>query len=730
MANYCKYSIRVKGKELACNAFWAMIPVLDWSEITDIETEDGLTVMTGEGYCKWALDAYISYHDNLRKLTDQELQDIVDGKDTTNYWEYPVEEKSLLCDVQVWACSADIENYTGIYEECYFSGVQQYFGYDDIYEELSYTIKKEAMEEASRVKFTDGKSYLYAGIYEPGTIVEVEGSKKGMLGMVTGNEFTTMYNLNSISKKLGQIEPAHFLDLKSIWYSLSVEERKQLISQLGKKTNSIDAFDSGATALWIQKGYEEKMGWKKYLIYLGGLSGRDNFELPEEVINNILERKTEEEERKKKEEEQRRLDFRKKFEEQNCYGYEKAVDINVIIDPVRDYIVLKNSTNLTTMSNLLHVKKKVYFAEKKQSQSEVYIFDKNGSPHVIGTVNLAEDENRYGKICFIHSKKDNLEIGIELEEFEEGESKEPLAIINNLLEKQKQEIKKREQKEREEREQESFARWQERNAEKQEERQKKRVEKEAEKQIKKNAADEAKAKEREIYHNRVVEKIEIKDEKVAQKLDRLFERLEMYYPEHAVFALDAINSKIREDASALAKTIGYKNYDDMFKAYGWKILQGDEVKEIRNIVIYTPGNEPDFLKTRVDNTVENLGVYYPNHVIEGSIQEKHKKIASTISGLYQWFGYETIADFLKAYGFEYKLKSISGRPTTFNAEEILEIIKERMNGVPYSSMTELFQKNDDIKGKIKTLNNRAADILGMPLVKYLKVNCIIKKGGE
>ncbi len=58
MANYCKYSIRVKGKELAFITFWSMIPVMDWSEITNVEIEDGLTVMTGEGYCKWALDAY------------------------------------------------------------------------------------------------------------------------------------------------------------------------------------------------------------------------------------------------------------------------------------------------------------------------------------------------------------------------------------------------------------------------------------------------------------------------------------------------------------------------------------------------------------------------------------------------------------------------------------------------------------------------------------------------
>ena len=122
----------------------------------------------------------------------------------------------------------------------------------------------------------------------------------------------------------------------------------------------------------------------------------------------------------------------------------------------------------------------------------------------------------------------------------------------------------------------------------------------------------------------------------------------------------------------------------------------------------------------MQNTVENLGIYYPSHVIEGSIQNEHNKIASTISGLYQWFGYDTAADFLKAYGFEYKLKSSSGRPSTVNPDEIIALLKERSSGKPYASMKELQEANKDISGKLKSLANKSMDYFGMTLKKYLQ----------
>ncbi len=249
----------------------------------------------------------------------------------------------------------------------------------------------------------------------------------------------------------------------------------------------------------------------------------------------------------------------------------------------------------------------------------------------------------------------------------------------------------------------------------------------ADKKAEEKAVKAEKDKEiRKTYHNRVVEKLPIEDPKTQSKLDRLFERLEVYYPEHAVFALDAINQGIREDSTALAKSIGYKDYYDMFKAYGWRTLQGEEVKEIRNTVIYTPGNEPDFIKTRVNNTVENLGAYYPSHIIDGSIQNEHSNIASTISGLYQWFGYDSIGDFLKAYGFEYRVKA-AGRPSTVDPAAIIAQIRENNDNMPYHSMNELKEKNKELSGKIKTLGNKSMEYFGMPLKKYLIKEEIIKK---
>ena len=249
----------------------------------------------------------------------------------------------------------------------------------------------------------------------------------------------------------------------------------------------------------------------------------------------------------------------------------------------------------------------------------------------------------------------------------------------------------------------------------------------ADKKAEEKAVKAEKNKElRKTYHNRVVEKLPIEDPKTQSKLDRLFERLEVYYPEHAVFALDAINQGIREDSTALAKSIGYKDYYDMFKAYGWRTLQGEEVKEIRNTVIYTPGNEPDFIKTRVNNTVENLGAYFPSHIIDGSIQNEHSNIASTISGLYQWFGYDSIGDFLKAYGFEYRVKA-AGRPSTVDPAAIIAQIRENNDNMPYHSMNELKEKNKELSGKIKTLGNKSMEYFGMPLKKYLIKEKIIKK---
>ncbi len=725
MANYCKYNVRIKGSELACSAFVRMMPVLDWAEVTNVETEDNLTVFTFEGYCKWSLHHYTRRHTNICKLSDAQLQKIVDGYDETDYWEYHIDEKSLLCDTEVWSCSADIEDFHGVDEEHYRSGKDVWNNSRDerILEELSYSIKKEVLDEISRVKFVDGKSYVYKGIHKPGTIVMVEGSKAGIIGMVTGNEFTERHDLASITKILGFIDPPHDGDLEILWDELDSEAHKNLISAIGKSTNNKNTFISGASSLWITKGYEEKADWENFLVYLGKLSGKNDFVLSEELKDRIAERRIKKEpEQEKKIEERRRESEKRRTDDDILFGKSEII----IADTKRETVVLKNNKNIEELSDLFHIKKKVFFIEQEEGNMHVYIFDQEAKPHEIGTLEVDRAERTYGKIGYVNYKNGRPEVGIELYEYKENEPADEIDAIKEYFNEFCRLEKEAKEREREKKELENLEKWKEKNELQQIEKQQKQIEKLKEKEEKKEQQKIL----RDEYNNRTVERIPIDDPKIQAKLERLFDRLEVYYPEHAVFALDAISGRIREDSSSLAKTIGYKNYNDMFRAYGWKVLKGEEVKEIRNEVIYTPGNEPDFMKARVNNTIENLGKYYPSHLIKGSIQNEHSNIASTLSGLYQWFGYDSIADFLSAYGFDYKPKSSGGRPATFNPQEILSKIKERMNGEPYRSMSDLLKRNEDISGKIKTLSNNAIEVLGMPLGKYFKINGIIKKGDK
>ena len=234
--------------------------------------------------------------------------------------------------------------------------------------------------------------------------------------------------------------------------------------------------------------------------------------------------------------------------------------------------------------------------------------------------------------------------------------------------------------------------------------------------------------EREEFLQRSVDRIPIVDSKIQRRIERLFTNLEKYFPEHAVFSLDAMNTTARENASSLAKKIGYENYDDMFNAYGWRVITGDEVKEIRSEVVYTPGNEPDFLKTRVDNTVKSLNDYYPDHIIRKSLQTEHKNLSGTVAFLAQWLGYDNTAAFLKAYGFTYLAAEKKGRPTTFDADMIISILKEKTQDGPYNSYEDLKNDNPELTGSLKTLANKAKSIFGTSLSKYLRNKGILAGG--
>lgn len=213
---------------------------------------------------------------------------------------------------------------------------------------------------------------------------------------------------------------------------------------------------------------------------------------------------------------------------------------------------------------------------------------------------------------------------------------------------------------------------------------------------------------------------QIKDIKTRNSVNRFFDKLEKYYPEHKVFAMDSIDKGIRENLSELYKKAGYDTVEEFLAAYGFKIISGDEVRKIRSFVLYTPGNEPDVIKSKVDNMLRRLHEYYPDGKVQ-SLQKEHKSLSNSVSGLYQWLGYENARQMLSAYGFDMQQVSEGGRPQTNDYENLISILQKKYSGEnKIKSLGVLIYENPEYAGQIKSLQNKSNELFGMSLAKYFK----------
>ena len=131
-----------------------------------------------------------------------------------------------------------------------------------------------------------------------------------------------------------------------------------------------------------------------------------------------------------------------------------------------------------------------------------------------------------------------------------------------------------------------------------------------------------------------------------------FEKLLQYYPERKTYAMDAICKDLRERLVKVTKFFGFDSVDDCLRAHDFEPISGPAVYELRKDLGYTPGKEPEIVKAKVDYLIAQLDNHYPNHIIEGSLQKQHKSLGITLTGLYQWLGYQSAEAMLSAYGFE------------------------------------------------------------------------------
>jgi len=204
-----------------------------------------------------------------------------------------------------------------------------------------------------------------------------------------------------------------------------------------------------------------------------------------------------------------------------------------------------------------------------------------------------------------------------------------------------------------------------------------------------------------------------------QKLDRILEKLELYYPEHKVFALDSIDKQLRENISNFSSSLGFQFPSEFLEQLGYTMIKGEEVKNLRNKVIYAPGNEPEGIKNKVNNILNRLNEYYPDKEINKGLQKEHKALSLSISGMYQWLGYESIKSFLETYGYNYNIDSeVGGRPSNDYNELIEYLVSKYSNNPMYSSVLDLIANEPEYSSKLNEKNN----ILNNSLSNSEKVN--------
>lgn len=187
------------------------------------------------------------------------------------------------------------------------------------------------------------------------------------------------------------------------------------------------------------------------------------------------------------------------------------------------------------------------------------------------------------------------------------------------------------------------------------------------------------------------------------RIARVIETLESLYPEHKVFALSSIDDHLRETLNVLYQELGCKNLDSFLNELGYEIIPASAVRDIRSEVLYSPRQESEPIHTKIENMIKSLDEYYPDKIILGNLQKDHKNLATRISGLYQWLGYEDISEMLEAYGYEYK--AVVGRPENDYQMLIDLLLKKYSEGPKPKNMGVLIFDNPEYRGQLKTLQS-------------------------
>ena len=211
----------------------------------------------------------------------------------------------------------------------------------------------------------------------------------------------------------------------------------------------------------------------------------------------------------------------------------------------------------------------------------------------------------------------------------------------------------------------------------------------------------------------------IADVNLRGTAEKVFDKLEKLYPEHKVFALDAVGKQVSKEIAELYVRAGYSSAERLMLDYGFAHISTEAARSLRSSVLYQPGFEPESVKPRIDYIMQALEADYPGKIITDVMSKSHKSIYNSLLGISVWLGYDSAADMLNAYGFT-GITSESGR-IAIDHNRVLDQLALRYEGKEKpTSITELISDNPDMKGNLKTLTKRASELFGMTFLQYLK----------
>ena len=148
----------------------------------------------------------------------------------------------------------------------------------------------------------------------------------------------------------------------------------------------------------------------------------------------------------------------------------------------------------------------------------------------------------------------------------------------------------------------------------------------------------------------------------------------------------------------------------------------EQSSRIPDKVLYSPGEEPERIRARLDRLFEKLNSTYPDKVIVG-LNKDHKKWGETVTELYRQLGYSDSSSFLNAYGFS---TNRTGRPSDDPMEVIEELKRRYVAGATCEKLADLVAENPDLAPKFRNLANQADKFFGMTLGKYLLQEGILR----